>query len=235
MQISWSFVLNVLMLVGVVVAITRVIRSRKENPILDAIVQKPFLSETEIKVPDDIIAIRKVAAEEVLNRPQAAAVAPKIVPRPVIKEEPPTSELPAHPSQKPLVLFLLAPENRELEGYELLQTILACGLRFGEGQLFHRHQFSNGQGEVLCSLATATATGTFDLQNIGDFSARGLCLYMNVTQNLEANQRCFEAFMDTAKCLGESLNARLLDDKKNVFDEVAYVQYKSRLQVGQAI
>ena len=92
----------------------------------------------------------------------------------------PVSEQTAPPT---LMMFLLAKEKRQFAGYELLQTVLASGLRFGEGNLFHRHQFPNGQGPVLCSLAAATPSGTFDLQNIGAFSIRGLCLFMYTSKN----------------------------------------------------
>jgi cell division protein ZipA len=66
---------------------------------------------------------------------------------------------PAAGTPSTVMMFLSAKENRQFAGYELLQTVLASGLRFGEGQLFHRHQFSNGQGPVMCSLAAATASG----------------------------------------------------------------------------
>lgn len=130
-----------------------------------------------------------------------------------------------------LMIFLLAKENRQLAGYELLQTILAAGLRFGEGHLFHRHQYPNGQGPVLCSLATATASGVFDLQNIGAFSVHGLCLFMQTSGNPTIDLERFSIMVDTAKQLSEGLNTHMLDDSRKPWSDASETRYEQRLNI----
>lgn len=129
---------------------------------------------------------------------------------------------------------MLAKENRQFAGYELLQTVLASGLRFGEGHLFHRHQFANGQGPVLCSLAAATATGVFDLQNIGAFSVRGLCLFMHASNNPNIDAERFSIMVDTARQLSEGLDAYLLDDQRKPLTEERITRYCHALNIDHA-
>ena len=131
------------------------------------------------------------------------------------------------------MMLLLAKENRNFVGYELLQTVLASGLRFGEGNLFHRHQYSNGQGAILCSLAAATNTGVFDLQNIGAFSVRGLCLFMQVSKDPHVNAERFSVLLDTAKQLSEHLNAHLLDEQHKPLNAERIARYYKILNIEQ--
>ena len=260
MQANWSLILNVLLLTGVIIALVRMLRTRKaaSAPPTTAPSQQPSVLGVADKAPDEVIAVRKITREPILTQAPFAPTPPSVGARPSLSTRtethfqssygvvaPPPGlvqeniEIPAQESvaaSKPsvtanatetaptepaapkesalrtLVIFLLAKENRQLAGYELLQTILAAGLRFGEGQLFHRHQYPNGQGPVLCSLATATANGVFDLQNIGAFSVHGLCLFMQTSGNAAIDVERLSVMVDTAKQLSEGLDTYLLDD-----------------------
>ena len=130
------------------------------------------------------------------------------------------------------MMFLLAKENRQFAGYELLQTVLASGLRFGEGQFVSSPSVCNGHGSIVCSLAAATATGVFDLQNIGAFSVRGLCLYMQSTANPEINAERFSVMLDTARQLSDGLDAHLLDDQRRPLTEERIARYHQLLRLS---
>ena len=250
MSINWSFVLNALLLTGVIVAIVRMVKAKRELNVLPGRSQPSMGNLTPEAKPDDIIAVRKVVRAEEATPVLQPCIQPALSPQPTeeikIKTVPRVETTPEKqlekqpeivceikPSIQPkatsLVLFLLAKENRQLAGYELLQTVLAAGLRFGEGQLFHRHQHPNGQGPVLCSLATATATGVFDLQNIGAFSVHGLCLFMQPSSNKAIDAERFGIMLDTAKQLSEGLDTHLLDDQRKPWSENSLNRYYRKL------
>ncbi len=217
---NWSVMLNVLLLAGVVFAIVRMIQMKRRTSAPRPRRFEPALNQHAApEFSDDIIAVRKIESE------------PDVQPE-ITSEIKPTENKQAEPtSPKLLVLFLLAKEQRKLMGYELLQTILAAGLRFGEGQLFHRHQFASGQGPVVCSLATATADGTFDLQNMGAFSVHGLCLFMETSENANIDLERFSIMMDTARQLSEGLDTHLLDDERRPWSEESLARYHRLLHV----
>lgn len=246
MQANWSLILNVLLLIGVVVAIGRLMKARRQN--LNHTAYQPSLGQaTEAKPFDDIIAVRKVSLDSselpsldvTLENPSRVqpvkASAPRLEPDEQVKiKEYRTSESASAKNDqgKSVMMFLLAKENRQLAGYELLQTVLAAGLRFGEGHLFHRHQQANGQGPVLCSLAAATATGVFDLQNIGAFSVRGLCLFMQTSGNSTIDAERFAIMYETAKQLSDGLDTYLLDDKRRPLNEDSLKRYYQLLNIS---
>ncbi len=267
MQANWSLILNVVLLVIVVVAIRRLMKAQRQQqqsntPAPQAAKTSPSAEQNPY---DDIIAVRKVNGDpfdiltsddeptlSVNPEPQSSApslelpVDEAIEAAPVKKVEPVKVKREAPALRKTdtseekassLMMFLLAKGQRHLAGYELLQTVLAAGLRYGEGQLFHRHQHANGQGPVLCSLAAATASGTFDLHNIGAFSARGLCLFMQASGNPAIDAERFNIMLDTAKQLSEGLDTLLLDDLKRPLTNERLGRYHRLLNIqeGQGI
>jgi cell division protein ZipA len=248
MQANWSLILNVLLLIGVIVAIARLMKARKQSLSPDG--YQPSLGQTEKSTyatplyNDDIIAVRKVNRDSLLDnqvkieakvelskkpilKSSQPQLIPKVEPKREINEERSTAKV----SPSTVMMFLLAKEKRQFAGYELLQTVLAAGLRFGEGNLFHRHQFANGQGPVLCSLAAATPTGVFDLQNIGAFSVRGLCLFMQASRNPGIDQERFSIMLETARQLSEGMDAYLLDDQRQPLIEERIAHYHRLLNI----
>jgi len=239
MQANWSLILNILLLVGVVVAIVRLMKSRRQS--FNAQVNyQPSLGKVENKPFDDIIAVRKVSQDFSLEADDDITLAIDTTsekkPRIYVDDEPDdVASRVKHEPAKSLMMFLSAKENRQLAGYELLQTVLASGLRFGEGNLFHRHQHANGQGPVICSLAAATASGVFDLQNIGAFSVRGLCLFMQSSGNPTIDAERFAIMLETARQLSEGLDAQLLDDKQKPLTNNGLKQYYRLLNIYEEI
>lgn len=233
MQANWSLILNVLLLIGVVVAIGRVMKARRRS--LTPGSYQPSLGQAENKHFDDIIAVRKInynlqsESYDVDN----IVVQARSSKTPAIGDKFAGDDNPhVHTENaKSLVMFLLAKENRQLAGYELLQTVLAAGLRFGEGHLFHRHQHPNGQGPILCSLAAATASGIFDLQNIGAFRVRGLCLFMQASGNPTIDAERFTIMYETAKQLRDGLDTYLLNEQRQPLTEANIAHYQKLLNI----
>lgn len=238
MQANWSLVVNILLLIGVIIAISRMIKARRQN--LNVVDYQPSLGGSNVNNTnyDDIIAVRKIDLSSIDDEHtiQPIRATPQVTPEPLIRsfqEERKTMLGNSEPASS-LMMFLLAKENRQLAGYELLQTVLAAGLRFGEGHLFHRHQSPNGQGPVLCSLASATQSGIFDLQNIGAFSVHGLCLFMHASGNPTIDAERFAIMLDTAKQLSEGLDTYLLDDQRKPLSDASIQRYYRMLNLGES-
>lgn len=66
-----------------------------------------------------------------------------------------------------IILYVMAPKDQAYRGYELLQSLLAVGLRYGEMNIFHRHAEKSGRGPILFSLASAAEPGIFELPKNG--------------------------------------------------------------------
>lgn len=247
MQANWSLILNILLLIGVVIAIGCLVKTRRQS-------FKPRYQPTlerEQQYGDDIIAVRQVSCNvqgtqgdlgEITIRPISTATKVTEI-KSEVKKEPEKEQKQkvlfqqkdcSYEEEPSLMMFLLAKENRNIVGYELLQSVLSVGFRFGEGHLFHRHQHVNGQGPILFSLAAATERGVFDLQNMGTFKARGLCLYMHISGNTTIDADRFSIMLTTAKQLSEHLDTHLLDERKQPLSDVSLARYNRLLSVNVA-
>lgn len=112
-----------------------------------------------------------------------------------------------------IVLQIEAFPGKPYMGYELHQALLSAGLRFGEKNIFHCHPGSddNGGNRVLFSLAAATPSGSFTIEDMGAFKCNGLLLFMHLDreQKLMAS---FDLMLDAARQLAEELGGEIYDD-----------------------
>ncbi|MCH9755789.1 MAG: cell division protein ZipA [Gammaproteobacteria bacterium] len=241
---NWSLILNVLLLIGVVFALMQMVKAKHREKVRHRM-QRAEVSRSELQ-QDEVIAVRRLKTEDspacdLEEKPtpiSSFSTEPSIgEPVPTVSQDVVQNDIPKEEmkvkEERPvsLMLFLLAKDDRQLAGYDLLQTILAAGLRFGEGQLFHRHQHMSGQGPIICSLATATASGVFDLQNMGAFSVRGLCLFMEASGNPSIDAERLTIMLDTAKQLSEGLDTHLLDDEQTPWSDRSLARYHKLLDI----
>jgi cell division protein ZipA len=129
-----------------------------------------------------------------------------------------------------IVLYLLAAENQAYSGYELLQTLLTYGLRYGKNNVFHRHELKTGRGPILFSLASATESGTFDLHKMGAFSSRGLVLYMQLNDQKDPI-KSFDLMLETADHLIEDLQGTVLDEQRQLLTKEKMVQLRKKIRL----
>lgn len=128
-----------------------------------------------------------------------------------------------------IVVSVVMPENNSISGAALLPTLLTLGLRFGDMDIFHRHEDNAGNGKVTFSLANMMNPGTFDLDEIESFSTQGITLFMTLP-NAGDPFEVFELMMSAAKQLSMEFNAQLLDDKRSVMTKQTEQHYMSKIR-----
>lgn len=137
----------------------------------------------------------------------------------------------AEPSEV-LILYVLLPEQQELKGQELLSALTMLGFKYGEMDIFHRHQDSAGNGEVLFSLANMFNPGTFDIDNMDKLSTRGLSLFMTLPGPGEPLQN-FNVMHNAAKKLAEEFGGQVLDGQRSVLTVQTVRHYVERIREFQ--
>jgi cell division protein ZipA len=115
-------------------------------------------------------------------------------------------------SEEIIYLILLAKADQPYVGYELLQALLATGLRYGPMNIFHRYEDIKGQGKILFSMASASEPGSFEISKIGGYSGRGLMMFLRFSTTKDVMQ-AFDIMLETARQLVEDLGGEILDDE----------------------
>lgn len=131
--------------------------------------------------------------------------------------------------QEVLMLFIDKAEGAPIDGAKLLPTLLTLGFKYGEMDLFHRHQDSSGKGEVLFSLANMFNPGTFDIDNMEQLSTRGLTIFMTLPNASEPLQT-FNMMHNAAKKIADEFGATVLDDKRNPLDVAIVRSYVEKIR-----
>lgn len=137
-----------------------------------------------------------------------------------------SKELP--PVEEVLVINVIARDDDGFKGPALLQNILESGLRFGEMDIFHRHESMAGNGEVLFSMANALKPGTFDLDDIEGFSTRAVSFFLGLPGPRHPKQ-AFDVMVAAARKLAHELNGELKDDQRSVLTAQTIEHYRQRI------
>jgi cell division protein ZipA len=156
--------------------------------------------------PDVILGLSEPRTEILSETASSPQPAPEPTP------PAPTPALPKLPIQRE-ILLIKATKNRPFSGYELLQSLLSCGLQFGDKGFFHRYeQTPQGENEIF-SVASATPSGQLNPAAMGEFTCNGLGLFMTLNKHIYPSVH-FELMLDTARQLAEDLGGILLDEQQ---------------------
>ena len=131
------------------------------------------------------------------------------------------------PPDKIISLFLLAQDNHQINGAELLQATVSTGMEFGDMNIFHRVHETIEQ--PLFSLANAAKPGHFERDEWNTFETSGVVLFMTLpgpTHALDA----WDAMLATARRIGEILHAELLDQDRSPFTRQREAQIREEMR-----
>ena len=132
------------------------------------------------------------------------------------------------PVEEVLVISVISRDESGFKGPALLQNILESGLRFGEMDIFHRHESMAGNGEILFSMANAVKPGIFDLDDIDHFSTRAVSFFLGLPGPRHPKQ-AFDVMVAAARKLAHELNGELKDDQRSVLTAQTIEHYRQRI------
>lgn len=162
-------------------------------------------------------------------------LAPKITVTPVPEPSEPVlsssdsmSEEPCEPMDV-LVFNVVPAEDEEISGAQLLPTLLTLGLKFGDMDIFHRHQEANGNGDVLFSLVNMVKPGTFDIDNMEQFTTSGISLFMTIPHK-HGNMESFNMMLNAAAKIAESFGGQVLDGDRSTLTKQSTQHYVQRIR-----
>ncbi|MCZ4129361.1 cell division protein ZipA [Stutzerimonas balearica] len=200
---------------------------------------EPQLNETDLPAVNAREGIREPAAKRRHKEPRQGDLhfaAEEPVPTlldPVVGESDESEKEPEvardqSPVEEVLVINVLARDPGGFRGPALLQNILESGLRFGEMDIFHRHESMAGNGEVLFSMANAVKPGTFDLDDIDHFTTPAVSFFLGLPGPRHPKQ-AFDVMVAAARKLASELNGELKDDQRSVLTAQTIEHYRQRI------
>ncbi|WP_133406392.1 cell division protein ZipA [Parashewanella tropica] len=201
--------------------------------------QEPILSpEPENKRVEPVIEPQlETASEEQLDlglEPKQAGLFDEEEAIPTVENVSEAKQVEEEPQELPdpydvLVLHVVAKEGEELRGAELLPSMLTVNFKYGDMNIFHRHENPAGTGNVLFSIANMVNPGTFDPDNMEQFSTPGIVLFMRLPCHGDA-LRNFSTMLNSAEQLADDLGAELRDGERLPWNDDKKQDYIRRIK-----
>jgi cell division protein ZipA len=139
----------------------------------------------------------------------------------------------AHPEEfehsEILVLNVAARDGRVFSGDDLLRVLITSGLKFGDMNIFHKRLSKEHQGTVVFSVANMLNPGTFDLNNMDDFTTLGISFFLALPTPIN-NLDAFEKMLDVAQEIRATLGGDLKDDHRNAMTGQTIEHYRQRIR-----
>ena len=169
------------------------IEADQDLPIVEdpATIDDPHLEEEVDEVPQDVAAqivnYADPEAEVLSSRPEAQMV---------------------------LIIHTRARSPEGFDGKEILYLFNSCDLRYGEKNIFHRFEETDGKGCIQFSVAQSQEPGTFAPESMEQERFPGLSFFLSLPgpkRPLEA----YTAMSEMAMAVSRNLNADILDGSQS--------------------
>ena len=144
---------------------------------------------------------------------------PEIEQQPVVEEQPLEAEsVTDEPQQEVqptdfIIVHLQMPEGLSMEGSQLLPAVNMLGFKYSEEGFFNRHLDPAGTGPVLFRLVNMYNPGTFDIDNMEQFSTAGVSLFMTLPCEGDGLS-AFNMLHSAAKKLADEFGATILNSSR---------------------
>jgi len=168
--------------------------------------------EPEISAPADDVSKGEIPpAVQELAQPETVAET-------VIDESPAVEPAPQPEPQKAafqeveevIVMNVFAKDDSGFNGADLMRVILACGMRYGEMDIFHREEEGAGAA-IQFSMANLVKPGTFNLDEMDNFSTPGVSFFLSLP-GPKNSMKALDYMYETAQCVVKNLNGELKDE-----------------------
>lgn len=128
-----------------------------------------------------------------------------------------------------LVLNVIAKDGRVFTGDDLLEVLIASGLKFGDMNIFHKRLSKEHQSTVIYSVANMLNPGTFDLNNMDEFTTLGISFFLALPTAIN-NLDAFEQMLGVAQEIRDTLDGDLKDDNRNDMTGQTIEHYRQRIR-----
>ena len=112
-----------------------------------------------------------------------------------------------------IIVHIQMPEGLNMEGSKLLPAVNTLGFKYSEEGFFNRHLDPAGHGPVLFRLVNMYNPGTFDIDNMEQFSTAGVSLFMTLPCDGDG-LAAFNMLHSAAKKLADEFGATILDSQR---------------------
>lgn len=133
------------------------------------------------------------------------------------------------PAREVIVMNVLAKGGGIFTGDQLMQSMLASGMHFGDMSIFHRYSHPDGTGKILFSMANGVKPGTFIIDHLETTETPALSLFMSLP-GPDKPMQAFALMEETARRLALDLGGELKDEQFSVMTQQTLEHCRQRIR-----
>ena len=145
-----------------------------------------------------------------------------------IKTEP-DARLPRGIEPHVFVLNVVARAEAGFSGRDVLHILLACDLRFGDMDFFHRHEQTAGRGPIQFSVANMMSPGVFDIDTMPQLYTKGLMFFVTLPGPADM-LKAFDYMYETAKTVARNLHGDVLDETRSAVTQQSLEHTRQKIR-----
>jgi cell division protein ZipA len=129
-------------------------------------------------------------------------------------------------------VFVINVISKDKDGYsgaKLLEILLACDVRYGDMDIFHRSEAKKSGGKHQFSVANLVEPGTFNLDGMRHMKTPGVAFFMRLPGPSNA-MNAFDAMVETAECIVRNLGGEMRDQNKSVMTKQTVAHDRERVR-----
>ncbi|MFQ3323323.1 MAG: cell division protein ZipA [Pseudomonadales bacterium] len=127
------------------------------------------------------------------------------------------------------VINVISKSKDGFSGAKLLEILLACDVRYGDMDIFHRSESKKDGGQHQFSVANLVEPGTFNLDGMRHMKTPGVAFFMRLPGPSNA-MNAFDAMVETAECIVRNLGGEMRDQNKSVMTKQTVAHDKERVR-----
>ena len=148
---------------------------------------------------------------------------------PLKPDAPEHGRLPRGANTHVFILYVVAQAEEGFSGTDILETLLACDLRFGDMDFFHRHERASGRGPIDFSVANMMKPGVFDIDNMEPLQTRGLMFFVTLPGPVDM-LKAFDYMYETVKVVAKSLGGDIQDETRSVITRQSLEHVRQKIR-----
>ncbi|WP_277812055.1 cell division protein ZipA [Chromohalobacter canadensis] len=211
------------------------------RPAMDETPQRREEASARRAMPDEPPAVR--ATDEEAEAPsQPARADERTAHREVVTDHPAVERAKRNPvhadrarealsdAEEVIVISVLSRDEAGFQGPDLLNLMLACGLRYcHEMGVFHRFETESDDSALQFTMVNVLKPGVFDLDDMDEFATPGVTFLMPLP-SAHDSAAAFEAMFETAMVLVRNLSGELKDENRSVMTAQTVEFARQRVQ-----
>lgn len=130
---------------------------------------------------------------------------------------------------EPVLLYLVAPQDKPFHGFNLIQNLLSTGLKLHKNGIFDRLFQTREGSEKLFQVASMKEPGTFPTSQVDQYETPGLVFYLQPGKDVQIFKQRFDTMLSQMTLVQSRIGGHIFTPDKTLLEAHDFHRYADYL------